>query len=153
MNKDLKLNIDTAFELMKMKFEHLSRATDVLDQKSGYIMAVITAILGGIGFLSTDLIGLNIFTLGVIFICFALLIFFLMNYAIPWHYPPHEDVIYSDKTLKMNSADYKNQMTSDIKKAFQENHIKHKRKSFLFNLAMFFLMIGIMMSLIDLLLG
>lgn len=139
-------NIDFVLEMLLIKFNHLLGATQALEKKAGLLAAFIPAILTSSLVLSKDLIGCNLYTLGLFLLLGALVTLCAIHYPTKWSYPPNEDTLYSNESLNADLTDLKNQMAADIKRAFTDNLKKHQWKAGLYEFAVFLVTGGLIIS-------
>lgn len=156
MNKENTVNF--IFEVMQMKLNHLYEASNTLDQKISTSLGFTASISAGLMIffeekltLNFNPLTVNFFTAGMfsIFFCISLLIAGLSTKK--YHYPPHEDELYSNKSINSSELNLKNQVIADLKKGFVENHKIHEAKARMLNFSLFLLLVGLMLILIDLL--
>ncbi len=146
-------NIDLILDIMLKKFDQLCKIENVLDQKVGIVIAVISTIIIFSTTFLREYLSTNVFTFGLILINVSLcLILFILNTK-KHMYAPNEDVLYSEESLKSDNIDLKNQIIADIKEAFKHNLGINERKAKIYNLAIFLLIIGMIMIFINISLG
>jgi hypothetical protein len=147
-------NLDLALNLMSRKLDMQNHAHSALEQKMGYFLGFIGALAGGAIALiqgRTELLGLNIFTLGFSGIYITLVLLAIASRARKYLDPPDFPAFYSKESLSKEVNDTKNQAVADMKAAYLENSKIHEEKAVLFNrslevfiLSILFLVLGVL---------
>lgn len=149
-------NIDFIFEVMQMKLNHLYDASNALDQKISIVTGFLATIIAGAALFFSENLKLtfcpfdsNFFTLGIFSVFFSILLCVLALANRKYYYPPHENELYSEKSLNSDTHDLKNQTIADMKKGFGKNHETHESKAKVFNYSLYFLVLGMVLIVIQ----
>lgn len=149
-------NIDFIFEVMQMKLNHLYDASNSLDQKISITVGFLATIIAGATlFFNENLkftfypFNSNFFTLGIFSIFCSILLCIAALANRKYYYPPHENQLYSEKSLNSDTHDIKNQTIADMKEGFIKNHKTHECKAKIFNYSLYFLALGIILIVIQ----
>jgi len=134
-NKD---NIDLAFSIMRMKLEMQNNAHNTIESKVGILFGFVGIISGSAIVLvdnNRELLGLNIFTIGLALIYVVLILLVIASQTRQFLDPPDFPAFYSEEALAKQNIDLKNQAISDMKASYQSNIKIQEFKSYFYNLA------------------
>ncbi len=158
MKKDVQQNnesiLDFAYKVMSRKLEMQMDAHNSLENKAGISLGFVGVIVASIIVLiqqKIDLVGLNIFTIGLggIYLTFLLLLFASRTRI--YFDPPDFPAFYSKEALKKQTVNVKNKVIADMKCSYELNMRNQVIKSRFYNVAiycfaisMLFLFLGIL---------
>ena len=134
-------NIDLAFSFMRMKLEFQSNAHNTLESKIGILFGFVGAMAASAIVLvnsKKELIGLNIFTIGLVGIYLVLLFLVITSQTRQFLDPPDFPAFYTKEALAKQNIDLKNQAIADMKASYQSNMKIQEFKSLFYNLAIWF---------------
>jgi len=135
-----KLNIDFALELMGRKLDMQMHAHNSLESKVGVLLGFVGVIAGSSIVLlqnKTELVGINIFTLGLVGIYLTLILLVFASRTRTFLDPPDFPAFYSEGALAKQNIELKNQAIADMKSAYQTNNKNHQRKCMFFDHAIY----------------
>jgi hypothetical protein len=125
-DKNDEQNIDFALILVRQKLEFQSKVTQSLDTKTGILIGFVSVIAANLIIVikaDHSLMGLNLFSLGLIVLGFALLNLIMATLTKEYLDPPDFDTFYSEDALAKPNIDLKNQVIADMKKSYNQNYL------------------------------
>ena len=147
-------NIDFVYKVMSRKLEMQMDAHNSLENKTGILLGFVGIIFGSIIVLiqqNIELLGLNIFTIGLVGIFLSLSLLVIASQTRIYFDPPDFPAFYSEEALSKETIDLKNQVIADMKGSYEKNLRHQEIKSKLYNIAiycfaisMLFLFLGIL---------
>ena len=148
------LVIDFAYKIMSKKLEMQMNAHNSLENKTGIFLGFVGIIVGSTIVLlqqKIDLLGLNIFTIGLCGIYLTFLLLVIASRTRIYFDPPDFPDFYSEETLNKKFIDFKNKIIANMKHSYELNMKNQKMKANLYNYAiycfaisMLFLFLGIL---------
>ncbi len=138
MNENEEKNLDLAFDLAKRKIDIQNLNHNSLESKIGILLGFVGVLAAStIALLQSkvDLLGLNIFTLGVIGIYLAFVFLVIASRTRVFLEPPDFSVFYSADSLGFENKKIKNQAVADMRAAFESNNLIQGSKAKLYNFA------------------
>ena len=145
-NKD-ENNIDFAFKIMSTKFQSQNGYHVALENKIGTMLGfvgIITASIIAVVQTRTGLLGLNIFTLGVIGMFITLWHLVDSSQTRKYLDSPDFSCFYTEESLNKSACDLKNQVISDMKSSFEKNNEIQNKKAKLYNFAIHCFLLSIL---------
>ncbi len=147
-------NLDFAYKVMDRKLKMQIDAHNSLENKTGILLGFVGIIVGSTIVLiqqKIDLVGLNIFTIGLFGIYLTFLLLVIASQTRIYFDPPDFSAFYSEEALKKETVDVKNKVIADMKRSYELNMRNQEIKSKLYNVAiycfaisMLFLFLGIL---------
>lgn len=134
-------NIDLALSLVRMKLESQNNAHNTLESKIGILFGFVGIIAGSAIVVvegKKELLGLNIFTIGLIGIYLVLLFLVIASQTRRFLDPPDFPTFYSKEALARPSIDLKNQAIADMQASYLSNLKIQELKSLFYNLSVWF---------------
>jgi len=134
-------NIDVAFSLVRMKLESQNNAHNTLESKIGILFGFVGIIAGSAIVVvegKKELLGLNIFTIGLIGIYLVLLFLVIASQTRRFLDPPDFPTFYSKEALARPNIDLKNQAIADMQACYTSNLKIQELKSLFYNLSVWF---------------
>lgn len=135
---DQNRNLELAFQLALRKLDSQNSNNIALDSKIGVLLAFVGAISASaiLGLdQNTELIGINIFTLGVLGVYATLLFLVTATYTKTFLDPPDFSTFYSHLCVKMENHEVMNQVVADIQDCFNKNNAIQTYKAAMYNRA------------------
>ncbi len=147
-------NVDFAFEVISRKLDMQNHAHNAIESKIGTLFGFVGALAGAAVVLlenKANLLGLNIFTIGMVGIYVTLIFLVLASRTRTFMDPPDFPVFYSAESLARQNVDLKNQAVSDMISSYKINMKHQVDKSRFYDLAVYcfavsvlFLFLGIL---------
>lgn len=140
VEKNNELNLDFAYRIMSRKLETQMSAHNSLENKIGILLGFVGIIGGGIIVLTqqkTDLLGINIFTIGLFGVYITFLLLVIASQTRVYLDAPDFPAFYSAEALKKNIIDFKNQVIADMRQSYELNMNNQTKKSKLYNVAIY----------------
>lgn len=131
-------NLNLAFQLALKKIDTQNSNNAALDSKIGVLLAFVGAISASIVLIldqKTELLGINIFTLGVAGVYATLLFLVLASRTKDFLDPPDFSTFYSNHCVKMEHHEVMNQVVADIQDCFNKNSPIQTFKANMYNWA------------------
>lgn len=125
-------NIDFALDTARQKLSFQARATQALDTKTGILIGFVSVVAANLLLLikdKTDLVGVNLFGLGLLVLLYALWNLIQATRTKDYLDPPDFDTFYSEDALAKDNIKIKNQVVADIKKSYEQNHTNDKERA------------------------
>lgn len=144
-------NIDFAISTMKQKLSSQSRATQALDTKAGILIGFVSVVAANLVIILKDkpqLVKINLFTIGLTILLYALVK--LIQAATTKEYldPPDFDAFYSDKALAKENMTLKNEVAADMKQSYIHNNKLDGKRAMAFDRSIYALAISIILLII-----
>lgn len=129
-------NIDFALDTARQKLAFQARATQALDTKTGILIGFVSVVAANLLLLikdKPDLVGVNLFGLGLLVLLYALWNLVQATWTKDYLDPPDFDTFYSEDALAKDNTKLKNQVVADIKKSYEHNHTNDKDRAAAFD--------------------
>jgi len=147
-------NIDFAYKIMSRKLEMQMDAHNSLENKTGILLGFVGIIVGSTIVLiqqKIDLVGLNIFTIGLFGIYLTFLLLLTASQTRTYLDPPDFPAFYSEEALRRETVDFKNQVIADMKRSYELNMRNQDIKSKLYNVAIYCFAISMLLLFLGIL--
>lgn len=148
INDDNTKNIDLALDLMTKKIESQDKAHGSLESKIGIFLGFVSVIASSAIVIlqnNKELLGLNIFTLGLIGVYLTLIALVVSSQTKTYYEPPEVDDFYSDSALIKQHGKLKSQLISNMHAGYIKNLENQKFKSFFYNFAIYCFLLSILL--------
>jgi hypothetical protein len=159
IDKNNQENIDFALQVMRQKFDNQNLSFQTLESKIGILLGFVGVIAGSSIVViqnNIKLLGLNIFTIGIVGIFITLISLTLASKTRIMLDPPDFPTFYSGEALQQPNIELKNQVIADMKASYQSNLKNQEKKASYYNfallsflLSLLFLFLGIFLTVIS----
>lgn len=147
-------NIDFALDLMSKKLYMQNSAHNALEAKIGILFGFVGVVAGSAIVLlqnKIELLGLNIFTIGLLEIYTSLILLVIASQTRYFLDPPDFPAFYSEEALAKEPIQLKNQAIADMKSSYQHNLRIQEIKARYYNLAIWFFVGSILLLFLGIL--
>lgn len=147
-------NIDFAYKIISKKLEMQIDAHNSLENKTGILLGFVGIIVGSVIVLiqqKIDLVGLNIFTIGLFGIYLTLLLLIAASQTRIYLDPPDFPAFYSEEAMERETVDFKNQVIADMKRSYEFNMQNQEIKSKLYNVGIYCFAISMLLLFLGIL--
>jgi len=147
-------NIDFAYKIISRKLEVQMNAHNSLENKTGILLGFVGIIVGSTIVLiqqKIDLVGLNIFTIGLSGIYLTFLLLIAASRTRIYLDPPDFPAFYSEKAMRREAVEFKNQIIADMKHSYELNMRNQEIKSKLYNIGIYCFAISMLLLFLGIL--